>query len=212
MSDEPFDFPRYFARVQSTPDWQQFQLGMAQFAEVQPTMSVLDVGCGPGRLVRQLQELGVHAVGADSDWWMAVKARSIHPDLPINLATVENLPYATNQFDAVLAANLLFLLSNPLRALQEMVRVLRPGGKVAVWNPSERMSRKLAFQFTQQHPEIDEFARKHIVNWAGIAEAHRRWNGVELQHMFEEAGLNQFATELVLGGLARYARGEKSEE
>ncbi len=209
MNSEPFDFPRYFARVQSTPDWQQFQMGMAQFAGVQPPMSVLDVGCGPGRLVQQLQDQGVRAVGADNDWLMAVKARSIHPNLPISLAAVETLPYASNQFDAVLAANLLFLLPNPLQALQEMVRVVRPGGKVAVWNPSERMSRKLAFQHTQQHPEIDEFARKHIVNWAGIAEAHRRWNGVELQQMFDEAGLSQFATELVLGGLARYARGQK---
>lgn len=211
MSTEPFDFPRYFARVQSTPDWQQFQMGMAHFATVQPGMSVLDVGCGPGRLVHDLCQRQVQAIGTDSDPAMIAKARAIHPGLPMTLALVEQLPYATSQFGAVLAANLLFLLPDPLPALQEMVRVVQPGGHVAIWNPSERMSRKLAFQYTQQHPEIDEFARKHIVNWAGIAEANHRWDEAILQQMFDKAGMVEFATETVLGGLARYARGRKKD-
>lgn len=208
--NEPFDFPRYFARVQSTPDWQHFQMGMAHFAVVQSGMSVLDIGCGPGRLVYDLRQRQVQAVGTDSDPAMIAKAHTIHPRLPMVLAAVEQLPYATSQFAAVLAANLLFLLSNPLPALQEMARVVQPGGYVAIWNPSEHMSRKRAFQYTQQHPEIDEFARKHIVNWAGIAEAHHRWSDTDLRQLFVQAGLADFATETVLGGLARYGRGRKT--
>jgi len=121
----------------------------------------------------------------------------------------EHLPLAPAQFDGVLAGNLLFFLPEPTAALQEMVRVTRPGGIVVIWNPSEHMSRAAATDYVSRHPEMDDFEQKHIVNWAGVAEANRRWTMVELREMFLSAGLVEFDSRTTLDGLARYARGRK---
>jgi trans-aconitate methyltransferase len=125
-----FDFVRYFTRVQKTPFWHEMQVGLATFAGAQPGMSVLDLGCGPGRLVDHLQANGVQAIGT----------AAAH----------------SNQTN---------------------------------W---------------------DDFAQKHLVNWAGVAENNRRWSAADLQQLFAAANLTHFTTQTTLGRLARYAKGRKS--
>ena len=55
-----------------------------------------------------------------------------------------------------------------------------------------------------------DFARKHLVNWAGVAENNRRWSASDLQQLFTAANFSHFTTQTTLGGLARYAKGRKS--
>ena len=210
MSDTAFDFVRYFTRVQSTPFWHQMQLGMATFAQVQPGMTVLDLGCGPGRLVAHLEQIGVKAIGADADERMLAKAQTLYPTIPLIATPAETVPFADDQFDVVLAGNLLFFLPNPIATLREMRRIVKPRGWVTVWNPSENMSQSAAAAYAATQPEMDSFAQKHIVNWAGVAESNRRWSATDLAHLFAQANLVDFATQTTLGGLARYAHGRKT--
>ncbi len=55
-------------------------------------------------------------------------------------ADVEALPYADATFDAVIAVNSLFYAADPVAAMRELARVVRPGGRVVVttWGPAER--------------------------------------------------------------------------
>ena len=209
--DAEFDFVRYFTRVQKTPFWHQMQLGMADFAGVQPGMRVLDLGSGPGRLVAHLQAEGVEAVGADGDARMVQQAQYLFPGHTFQLATAEKLPWSDNHFHVTLAGNLLFFLSDPLLVLHEMTRVTQSGGWVTLWNPSEQINQTTAAHYAAQHPEWDDFAQKHLVNWAGVAENNRRWSASDLQQLFTAANLTHFTTITTLGGLARYAKGKKKE-
>ena len=206
---ELFDPVRYFTRVHQTPFYHAMHLGMAEFAALQPGMQVLDMGCGPGRLVEHLWQQGVVVVGADGDWCMVARARELYGERPFVITLAADLPFANGRFDAVLAGNLLFFLDDPLAALREMVRVVRPGGRVTTWNPSEQMNLPAALDYITRHPEMTDFGRKHLVNWCGIAETNRRWSGDELAALFAAAGLTNFATMTTLDGLARYGRGER---
>ena len=208
-NDSEFDFVRYFTRVQDTPFWHEMHVGMAEFSGVQPGMRVLDLGCGPGRLVDHLQALGVKAIGADGDPRMIEQAQKLYPERPYQLTKAEQLPWPDNHFNNTMAGNLLFFLPDPLIALQEMVRVTQSGGWVTVWNPSEQMSQTAAAQYAANQPQWDSFAQKHLVNWAGVAENNRRWSATDLQQLFTAANLTHFITETTLGGLARYAKGQK---
>jgi ubiquinone/menaquinone biosynthesis C-methylase UbiE len=207
--DSEFDFVRYFTRVQRTPFWHEMQVGMAEFAGVRPKMRVLDVGCGPGRLVDHLCQLGVDAVGADGDFRMIEQAQRLYGERPFHHTQAENLPWYDGQFDVVMAGNLLFFLPDPLVVLREMARVTKRGGHVVLWNPSEQINQTAAAQYAANQAQWDGFAQKHLVNWAGVAENNRRWHKADLARLFAQTNLTAFLSETTLGGLARYAKGQK---
>lgn len=209
MSDPPFDFARYFARVQRTSVWHDMYVGLAEYAGVTSHEYVLDVGAGPGSLVDHLRRGRVRAIGVDADMAVGRRFKRAYPQHPLTLSLVERLPFAGGTFDRVLAGNLLFFLPDPVAALGEMARTARSGATIAIWNPSEQMSQAAAQAYAARHPALDEFSRKHLVNWAGVAERNRRWSTADLQALFAAAALAEFESRPILGGLARYARGRK---
>lgn len=104
-----------------------------------PGMRLLDVGCGIGSISLDLAEIVApgHVVGVDADASQLEDARSAAVRRGVDNARFEvgdtyALPFADNAFDAALAHTLLVHLSEPVRVLRELRRVVRPGGVVAV--------------------------------------------------------------------------------
>jgi SAM-dependent methyltransferase len=95
---------------------------------------VLEVGCGTGALARRIAaEVGAGVVAIDSSEAMVDTARSAGVDA--HLGNVEQLPYADGEFDAAVAAWMLYHVEDLDRGLGELARVVRPGGcLVAVTN------------------------------------------------------------------------------
>jgi SAM-dependent methyltransferase len=131
----------------------------------------------------------------------------LHPDVAI--ANVDTLPFSSLCFDLVTASNLLFLLSDPVASLREMVRVVKPRGQIAILNPSEQMSVNAAAQLADKH-NLEGLARDTLLNYAGRAERHNRWGKNEITSIFEVAGLRLVDIALKMGpGLVRFAKGMK---
>lgn len=110
---------------------------------LQQGQRVLDVGCGPGALTGVLAEqLGARRVRAcdPSASFVAACVRR-HPGVEVRRAAAESLPYADEEFDAVLAQLVLHFVGDPGAAAAEIARVLRPGGVFAasVWDFGEGM-------------------------------------------------------------------------
>jgi SAM-dependent methyltransferase len=97
-------------------------------------LDVLDAGCGEGYMGRLLAERGARVVGADiSDSLIA--AAEAHEDterlgLRYTVASLEDLPEPDDSFDLVVCNHVLSNVAEPERALTELGRVLRPGGKL----------------------------------------------------------------------------------
>jgi SAM-dependent methyltransferase len=98
---------------------------------------VLDVACGTGAFTRAFAEAVAPdglAVGLDASATMLERAAAA--DGPANLAYVRGdamaLPFRDGTFDAVCCFAALYLIEDPWRALDEVVRVLAPGGRVAL--------------------------------------------------------------------------------
>ena len=93
----------------------------------------LDVGCGPGTLTAVLVErLGadhVSAVDPSPSFVPAVRERL--PDVDVQEAAAEDLPFADASFDVAVAQLVVPFMADPVRGLSEMRRVVRPGGTVA---------------------------------------------------------------------------------
>jgi SAM-dependent methyltransferase len=111
-------------------------------AALRPGQRALDVACGTGVLACSMAErVGPtgSVVGLDVNEGMLAVAKRKAPSLEWRAARAEALPFAENSFDAVVSQfGLMFFEDQPL-ALQEMKRVLRRGGRlaVAVWDSLE---------------------------------------------------------------------------
>ncbi|MGH2616112.1 MAG: methyltransferase domain-containing protein [Thermomicrobiales bacterium] len=102
----------------------------------------LDIGCGTGEDVCQMAGLvcpGGRATGVDASETMIAEARRRHVgiELPVafHVGEAEALPFADASFDGCLAIRTFQHLANPQRALGEMIRVARPGGRLVVIDP-----------------------------------------------------------------------------
>jgi ubiquinone/menaquinone biosynthesis C-methylase UbiE len=113
---------------------------MLDLAGVQAGTRVLDVAAGTGEstlmAARRASPMG-HVLAADvSPSMLNVAAEAARKEGLTNVETrvmnAENLEFDTDSFDAVISRIALMLFPNPAKALTEMRRVVKPGGKVAV--------------------------------------------------------------------------------
>jgi len=125
--------------------WQAWEPELERLAGnlgLRPDMRVLDAGCGTGAAVRMLARrmpLGGTIVGVDTDPEALEWAAWSLCDLAGQGASVElwhedvcDLPFTDDMFDAAWCTSVLGYVSDPARALHELVRVVRPGGRIVV--------------------------------------------------------------------------------
>jgi SAM-dependent methyltransferase len=105
---------------------------VAAIVAASPGADVLDVGCGTGIAARQFQAAGCRVLGIDPDARMADVARQ--HGLDVAVATFETWGNDGHQFDAVVAGQAWHWVE-PVAGAAKAARVLRPGGRLAVfWN------------------------------------------------------------------------------
>lgn len=88
---------------------------------------VLDLGCGTGRSLRLLAR-AERVVGVDPSLGLLRRARRRAPGLPLVVGRAEELPFADDAFDTVVSALVFCSVDRPRDALDEVRRVLSPGG------------------------------------------------------------------------------------
>lgn len=125
--------------------------GLPGALDLKPEHRLLDIGCGYGGSLIYLQRrIGFvrPPAGLDCSRVMlagarrAIRARGMQKAIGVQWGRATDLPYAGGSFDVVLCMYVIKHLSDPLlrRMLHEVKRVLRPGGRVCVWEagPSRR--------------------------------------------------------------------------
>ena len=131
---------------------------------VRPGDHVLDMACGAGRHAFELYRRGADVVAFDqdadelaavSDMFAAMRAAGEVPDgaeADVKQGDALQLPFADGEFDRVVAAEVLEHIPDDVVAIEELVRVLRPGGTVSVtvprWFP-ERVCWALSKEYHQ---------------------------------------------------------------
>src|SRR6266508_1607388 len=105
-----------------------------RFLELVPPAGRLtvDVGCGEGRLARDLKALGHRVVAVDASPTLVLLAREADPELEVHLADAAELPLPDGHADLVVAFMSLGDIDDMAGAVREMARVLEPGGRLCV--------------------------------------------------------------------------------
>lgn len=112
---------------------------VADAAQIQPGQRVLDVACGTGILAREIaSRIGSvgRVVGIDPSPGMVAVAKQVAPAVEWREGVAESLPFPDQSFEAVVSQFGLMFFTDRRQALREMLRVLTPGGRlaVAVWD------------------------------------------------------------------------------
>jgi SAM-dependent methyltransferase len=98
---------------------------------------VLEIGCGKGRMLTELQRRGLHVRGVDSNRWMLDEGRRLHGDLPVALVDGPVLPFPDQSFDIVLSFDVFEHIADSDGHLREVSRVLVPGGRYLLQTPNK---------------------------------------------------------------------------
>ncbi|MFI0241528.1 class I SAM-dependent methyltransferase [Streptomyces sp. NPDC016845] len=122
------------ARLEGQPFSRGMVSAFAGLVREAGDVRVADVGCGPGHVTGLLGEMGVEAVGFDLSPGMVEYARRAEPGLRFEVGRMEALPVADGAFGGVLAHySVIHTPPGEVPALlEELVRVLAPGGLVLV--------------------------------------------------------------------------------
>jgi SAM-dependent methyltransferase len=160
---------------------------------LEPGMRLLDVGCGPGTITLDLAARVApgRTTGVDRDPGVVAEARSLLVSRPVSgvefkTADAYALEFEDEAFDVVHAHQLLQHLTDPVAALVEMRRVLRPGGVLAVrdgdyggfvWAPPDPLLDRWIELYHEVccHNGADADAGRGLLGWAlsaGFTEIH----------------------------------------
>ena len=144
-----------------------------------PGQSVLDLAAGTGSSSIALNLEGVRVVASDFSQGMLAEGRKRHPELEFVFADATNLPFAANEFDATTISFGLRNVVDVEKALREMFRVTKPGGRVVICEFSrvqnsllrplyEFYLKRLLPMFSRmagQKPEAYDYLAESILAW-----------------------------------------------
>jgi ubiquinone/menaquinone biosynthesis C-methylase UbiE len=129
--------------LRSAPQMLEYDAIVERIAEDAPG-AVLDWGCGLGQVSDLLQRAGLNVTSFDYRGDSAPDAMVALPRYPDVRAHISSdpiaLPYADASFDAVLSCGVLEHVRDPDGSLDEIARVLRPGGTLYVYKLPNRLS------------------------------------------------------------------------
>jgi ubiquinone/menaquinone biosynthesis C-methylase UbiE len=134
-------------------------------ASVKEGLLAADIGAGTGFITEGLIQRGLKVIAVDQSEEMLEQMRQKYSDcqgIDYRQGEAENLPISDNTVDYVMANMYLHHVDNPMTAIKEMVRILKPGGKFVLTDLDKH---NYEFLKLEHHDRWMGFKRENIKQW-----------------------------------------------
>jgi len=178
---------------------------------------VLDLAAGTGTSSEPYADAGIDVVACDFSLGMLKVGKRRRPDIDFIAGDATNLPFADNTFDATTISFGLRNVNEPKKALQEMLRVTRPGGRLVIAEFSQPVVPLWRTMYTEYLMRaLPPIARKVASNpdaYVYLAESIRAWPDQDhLAAWLEESGWEKVTYRNLTGGIVAVHRAFKAPE
>ncbi|TDK25546.1 demethylmenaquinone methyltransferase [Arthrobacter crusticola] len=187
---------------------------VVQAVGAEPGQRVLDLAAGTGTSSEPYADNGIDVVACDFSLGMLTVGKRRRPDINFVAGDATNLPFADNSFDASTISFGLRNVNEPRRALEEMLRVTKPGGRLVIAEfsqPTVALWRNLYTEYLMRAlPAIAEKVSSNPDAYVYLAESIRAWpNQDELAAWITGSGWGEVAYRNLNGGIVAIHRAVK---
>ena len=179
-----------------------------------PGQRVLDLAAGTGTSSEPYADAGINVVACDFSLGMLKVGKRRRPDIDFVAGDATNLPFEDNSFDASTISFGLRNVNEPKKALSEMLRVTKPGGRLVIAefsSPTVPVWRTMYTEYLMR--ALPPIARKVASNpdaYVYLAESIRAWpNQDGLSAWISETGWEDVAYRNLTGGIVAIHRAVK---
>lgn len=178
---------------------------------------ILDLAAGTGTSSVLFAQAGAKVTACDMSHGMLAEGRKRHPELEFVYGDGTDLPFEDDTFDAVTISYGLRNISDTEKALSEMRRVTKPGGRIVVAEFSTPTFAPIRVAYQQFLPRVIP-ALGYLVSsnpsaYAYLAESIAAWpNQQQLAHKFLAVGWQNVEFRNLTGGIVALHRATKAKE
>ncbi len=198
--------------------WQDriWRVATRKAAGARPGDRVLDLAAGTGTSAEEYADAGIDVIPCDFSTGMLDVGKRRRPDLSFVAGDATQLPFADEAFDVVTISFGLRNVAEPSRALREMLRVTRPGGRLVVcefsrptWAPF-----RAAYEYylTTVLPRVASLVSSNTEAYSYLADSIGAWpDQMALGRLIRRAGWRDVAYRNLSGGVVAIHRGVRPD-
>jgi len=223
MQKRPEDVSRMFDEVAETYDRTNDILSLGQsklwrkvvrkLINPEPKQRILDLAAGTGTSSMALLADDVQVVAADFSKGMLEVGKKRHPELEFAFADATKLPFKAKEFDAVTISFGIRNVEDVDKALSEMLRVTKPGGKLVICefsHPKGLFGALYKFYLKRFMPFVAKLVAKNPEAYSYLGESIEAWpKQVDFATQIEAAGFENVGYKNLSLGIVAVHYGEK---